>query len=41
MGHWHWSETLTEDAVRMLGGNPDRQMVVDLLAQAGRELDIL
>ncbi|MDQ3764037.1 MAG: hypothetical protein M3460_21290 [Actinomycetota bacterium] len=37
----HWSESLVDEAAQQIGGNPDRHVLKDLLAQAGRELDIL
>jgi hypothetical protein len=41
----HWSEILVDEAAREIaqrgGGSPDRRVVMDLLAQAGRELDVL
>ena len=37
----HWSESLVDEAAQQIGGSPDRRMLMDLLAQAGRELDVL
>ncbi len=37
----HWSEDLVEDLAQQLGGNPDRRLLVELLAEAGREIDTL
>jgi hypothetical protein len=37
----HWSESLVDEAAQQIGGNPDRRVLMDLLAQAGRELEIL
>ena len=37
----HWSEDLVEDLAQHLGGNPDRRLLVELLAEAGREIDTL
>jgi len=37
----HWSESLVDEAVQQIGGSPDRRRLMDLLAQAGRELDVL
>ena len=37
----HWSEDLVEDLAQRLGGSPDRRLLVELLAEAGREIDVL
>src|SRR5262245_14480378 len=41
----HWSEMLADDVAREVarrgGGSPDRRMLIDKLAQASRELEIL
>jgi hypothetical protein len=37
----HWSESLVDELAHETGGNPDRRVLTDLLAQAGRELEIL
>jgi hypothetical protein len=41
----HWSEMLVDEVAHEVaqrgGGSPDRCMLIDMLAQAGRELDIL
>jgi hypothetical protein len=37
----HWSESLVDEVVEDLPGSPDRRVVMDLLAQVGRELDVL
>ena len=37
----HWSEDLVEDLAQHLGGNPDRRLLVELLAEAGSEIDTL
>lgn len=41
----HWSEILIDEVAhevaRRGGGSPDRRMLIDVLAQAGRELDVL
>ena len=37
----HWSEDLVEDLSQHLGGNPDRRLLVELLAEAGSEIDTL
>lgn len=37
----HWSESLVDEAVQQIGGSPDRRVLVDLLAQAARELEVL
>ena len=41
----HWSEILVDEVAhevaRRGGGSPNRRVVIDLLAQAGRELDVL
>ena len=36
-----WSEDLVEDLAQHLGGNPDRLLLVELLAEAGSEIDTL
>jgi hypothetical protein len=37
----HWSEDLVDEVARQVGGNPDRRMLVEVLAVAGRELELL
>jgi hypothetical protein len=37
----HWSESLVDEAAEQVGGNPDRQELKDLLAQAARELEVV
>jgi hypothetical protein len=37
----HWSESLVDELAQEIGGSPDRDLLVDLLAQAGREIDVL
>jgi hypothetical protein len=37
----HWSESLVDEAAQQIGGNPDRRVLMDLLAQAARELEVL
>jgi hypothetical protein len=37
----HWSESLVDEAAQQVGGSPDRRVLMDLLAQAGRELEVL
>jgi hypothetical protein len=41
----HWSEILVDELAHEVaqrgGGSPDRRVVIDLLAQVGRELDLL
>ncbi len=37
----HWSESLVDELARQIGGSPDRDMLRDLLAQAGREIEVL
>ncbi|MFI9811494.1 DUF4132 domain-containing protein [Saccharothrix variisporea] len=37
----HWSESLVDEAAQWIGGNPDRRVLADVLAQVGRELDVL
>lgn len=37
----HWSESLADELAQQVGGSPDRRMLRDLLAQAGRELNVL
>ena len=37
----HWSEDLAEELAQHLGGSPDRRLLVELLAEAGREIDAL
>jgi len=37
----HWSVSLVDEAAQQIGGSPDRRVLMDLLAQAGRELDVL
>lgn len=37
----HWSEGLVDEAAKLIGGSPDRHVLRDALAQAGREIDVL
>jgi hypothetical protein len=37
----HWSESLVDELAQQIGGSPDRRMLMDLLAQAGRGLEVL
>jgi hypothetical protein len=37
----HWSESLVDEVAQQIGGSPDRRVLMDLLAQAGRELEVL
>jgi hypothetical protein len=37
----HWSESLVDEIAQQIGGNPDRRLLMDLAAQAGRELEVL
>lgn len=37
----HWSESLVEELARKVGGNPDREVLKDALAQVGRRIDIV
>ncbi|MFF3668519.1 hypothetical protein [Microtetraspora malaysiensis] len=37
----HWAEGLVDEAAQRIGGNPDRSRLIDLLAQVGRELEVL
>ncbi|WP_137993410.1 hypothetical protein [Streptomyces vilmorinianum] len=37
----HWSEGLVNEAAKLIGGNPSRQVLTDMLAQAGREIEVL
>jgi hypothetical protein len=37
----HWSESLVDEAAQQIGGSPDRRVLMDLLPQAGRELEVL
>jgi hypothetical protein len=37
----HWSESLVDELAQQVGGSPDRNLLTDLLAQVGRELDVL
>jgi hypothetical protein len=37
----HWSESLVDEAARRIGGSPDRGVLMYVLAQAGRELEVL
>src|SRR6266508_5741718 len=37
----HWSESLVDELAQEIGGSPDRGVLVDALAQAGREIDVL
>jgi hypothetical protein len=37
----HWSEDLVDDLARMVGGNPDRALLKDLLAKAENQVEAL
>ena len=37
----HWSESLVDEVAEQIGGNPDRRLLRDLAAQAGREMEVL
>jgi hypothetical protein len=37
----HWSESLVDELAQELGGNPDRQVLMDALDRAGREMEYL
>ncbi len=37
----HWSESLVDEAAQQIGGSLDRRVLMDLLGQAGRELEVL
>lgn len=37
----HWSEGLVDEAAKLISGSPDRRVLRDALAQAGREIDVL
>lgn len=37
----HWSENLVEELAELVGGDADREQLKDLLAQVGREIDVL
>ncbi|MBW5481125.1 hypothetical protein [Streptomyces bambusae] len=37
----HWSESLVDEAMKLIGGSPDRQVLTDMLVHAGREIDVL
>jgi hypothetical protein len=37
----HWSESLVDELAQQVGGSPDRSLLMDLLAQAGRQLEVL
>jgi hypothetical protein len=37
----HWSEGLVDEAAQLIGGEPDRRVLIELLAQAGHELEAL
>lgn len=37
----HWAESLVDEVAQQIGGNPDRRLLMDLAAQAGRELEVL
>lgn len=37
----HWSESLVDELARQVGGSPDRRVLMDLLAQAGRNVEVL
>ncbi|MFD4143488.1 hypothetical protein [Streptomyces sp. NPDC058572] len=37
----HWAEGLVDEAAKQIDGSPDRRMLREALAQAGREVDVL
>ena len=37
----HWSEDLVEESAQRLKASPDRRLLVELLAEAGKEIDVL
>ena len=37
----HWSEDLVEELAQCVRGSPDRRLLVELLAEVGREIDVL
>ena len=37
----HWSEDLVEELAQSLKASPDRRLLVELLAEAGKEIDVL
>ena len=37
----HWSESLVDELARELGGNIDRSVLIDALAKAGHEIEVL
>jgi hypothetical protein len=37
----HWSESLADEAAQRIGDSPDRRVLKDVLAQVGRELEVL
>ena len=37
----HWSESLVDELAQQVGDSPDRRVLMDLLAQAGHELEVL
>jgi hypothetical protein len=37
----HWAESLVDEVAQQIGGNPDRRLLMDLAAQAGREMEVL
>ena len=37
----HWSESLVDEAMQQIGGAADRQILIELLAKAGGELEVL
>jgi hypothetical protein len=37
----HWSEELVDETAQMIGGDPDRRLLTELLHQAGSELELL
>ena len=43
MGHWWESlaDEVAHEVAQRIGGRPDRRVVVDALARAGRELEVL
>ncbi len=37
----HWSESLVDELAQQIGGSPDRRVLMDLLTQAGHEIEVL
>jgi hypothetical protein len=37
----HWAEGLVDEFAQQIGGNPNRRLLMDLAAQADREMKIL